>query len=123
MRCLELNKVTIYYALYQGETPILDNEYNTGEMKVSFSDPVPFRANVSPATGNTYVEQFGNSVQYDKVIVTDDIHCPIDEHSVLCVDHAPSYDVDGNLIFDYVVKKVARSLNSVSIAIGKVGVS
>ncbi len=58
-----------------------------------------------------------------KMIVLDDITCPIDENSVLFVDKQPEKDDEGNLLFDYIVKKVARSLNSVSIAISKVAVS
>ena len=81
------------------------------------------KANISPATGVSQVEQFGKELKYDKVIVLDDITCPIDENSVLFVDKQPEKDDDGNLLFDYIVKKVARSLNSVSIAISKVEVS
>ena len=58
---------------------------------------------------------------------------PIDEYTVLWVDTVPQVDEDGALVtneenevitpHDYIVKKVARSLNSVSIAISKVNVS
>ena len=124
MRCMERNKTTFYYCSYEGEKAVLDADgYDTGEVQVVYSTPVPLRANVSPATGNTSVEQFGNSLQYDKVVVLNDPDCPIDEHTVLFVDTEPAFDTDGAPLFDYVVKKVARSLNSVSIAIGRVEVS
>lgn len=124
MRCLERNKIAFYCCLYKGEAPVTDEENNeTGETRVVYSDPLLIRANVSPATGSTSIEQFGNSLQYDKVIVTDDTVCPIDEHAVLFVDKDPAFDDDGTPLFDYIVKKVARSLNSVSIAISKVEVS
>lgn len=125
MRCLERNKQSFWYANYEGEQRPTDGDgFETGERRVVYSSPVQFRANVSPATGNSSVEQFGNSLQYDKVIVTDDLNCPIDEHSVLCIDGAPVTDSNGKLIeFDYIVKKIARSLNSVSIAVSKVEVS
>jgi hypothetical protein len=55
--------------------------------------------------------------------VLDDVNIPIDENSVLWVDKAVEYDENGNPLFDYVVKKVARSLNSVSFAISKVKLS
>ena len=58
---------------------------------------------------------------------------PIDEYTVLWIDTVPQVDEDGALAtndenevitpHDYIVKKVARSLNSVSIAISKVNVS
>ncbi len=124
MKCMERNKSTFYYCLYEGEERATDEDGNeTGEKQVVYADPVLLRANISPATGNTSVEQFGNSLQYDKVIVLDDVSCPIDEHSVLFIDKSPAFDTDGTPLFDYIVKKVARSLNSVSIAIAKVEVS
>ena len=52
--------------------------------------------------------------------MTCDMDCPIDENSVLFVDKAPSFDDAGSPQFDYVVKRVARSLNVISIAIDKV---
>lgn len=124
MRCMERNKRTFHYALFKEEVPHKDEDGNeSGEPQVIYEVPVEMRANVSPATGNSNIEQFGNDLRYDKVIVTDDLTCPIDENSVLFVDTLPCKDDDGNLLFDYVVKKVARSLNSISIAISKVEVS
>lgn len=145
MRCLKRNKVPFYFSLYLGEEPILDEDGNeSGEYKAAYSEPAQMRANISPASGNTQSEQFGKSIQYDKVIVTDDLNCPIDEHSILFVDSIPSdmlcdefgqpllteSDVplqveneSGNIPFDYIVKKVARSLNSIAYAISRVEVS
>lgn len=123
MRALRRNKRLIYYCLYAGKVAVVDSDGNeTGEQAISYGVPVELYANVSPATGTNDVEQFGNDLDYDKVIVTDDINCPIDEHSVLIVDDEPVYE-DGNVNFDYIVRRVAKSLNSVSIAISKVKVS
>lgn len=124
MKTLERNKQTFWYANFaESENVPGGDGYESGEPVISYSEPQEYRANVSPATGNSSVEQFGNSIQYDKVIVTDDTDCPIDEHTVLCIDREPETDGDGNLIYDYIVKKVAHSLNSVSIAVSKVEVS
>jgi len=57
------------------------------------------------------------------VIVTDDLTCPIDENSVLFVDKLPEYSEDGTPLYDYVVKRVAKSLNAIAYAIQKVNVS
>lgn len=57
------------------------------------------------------------------MIVLDDIACPIDETSILFVDVTPTKNANNDYVYDYIVKKVARSLNSVSIAISKVKVS
>lgn len=88
-----------------------------------YQTPIAARANISAATGSAQVEQFGNYAGYDKVIVTDDMSCPIDENTVLFIDKEPDYDEDGTPLYDYIVKRVARSLNSVSYAVSKVSVS
>ena len=68
--------------------------------------------------------QVGDSEIYDKVLVMDNPRTPIDEYAILWVDTIPRLNEDGSTDtpHDYVVKKVARSLNSVSIAISKVSV-
>ena len=124
MRMMERNKTKFYYALFNRQEPIEDEYHNeTGEYRKVFTPFVEAKWNISPAKGSTQAEQFGTDVQYDKVIVIDDMTCPIDENSILCVDTEPSYDKNDNPIYDYIVRKVAKSLNSISIAISKVQVS
>ena len=124
MKCLERNKRLFFFCRFLGETAITDSEgYETGEKTVSYSPPVAVKGNISQATGRSSTEQFGNELQYDKVIVLDDASCPIDESCVLFVDGVPAYDVNGFPLYDYIVKKVARSLNSVSIAVSRAEVS
>ena len=99
---------------------------------------------ISQATGQSNTEQFGNLENYDKVIVTDWIDCPIDENSVLFIDKRPEYTevqtheiVEGQALYaddevvektyelpkyNYIVKRVAKSLNGISIAVRKVDV-
>ena len=81
--------------------------------------------NVSAAQGEMQSRQFGESESYDKVIVLDDRNAPIDEHSILWVDTLPHLNEDGSTDtpHDYIVRRVARSINGVSIAIGKVVVT
>lgn len=124
MRCAMRNKTSFYYALYTGQTEITDEYGNvTGEYSVQYSNPIKILGNVSAAQGETQSRQFGESETYDKVIVLDDPNTPIDEYSILWVDTRPEL-IDGvtTTPHDYIVKKVARSLNSVSIAISKVAV-
>ena len=125
MRCMMRNKATFYYALYTGQTEIVDEYGNaTGQYSVTYGNPTKALGNVSAAQGEMQTRQFGDSEIYDKVIVLDDVNTPIDEYSTLWVDALPYLKKDGSTEtpHDYVVKKVARSLNSVSIAISKVSV-
>lgn len=124
MRCLERNKKCFYYALFDSKDPVKDEDGNfTGEYTMNYKAPVHMKANISPVIGEAQADLFGSDVDYDRVIVVDEPCCPIDEYSVLCIEITPDYDEEGNLIYDYIVKKVARSINSVSYAVSKVKVS
>ena len=134
MRTLLRNKRTFYYALYSGKTALTDDYGNTtGEYEIVYENPVKTSGNISAAQGETDSRQFGNDLVYDKTIVMDNTAPDIDEYSVLWIDTVPSLEEDGSLEldgegsvvtpYDYIVKAVAKSLNSVSFAISKVDVS
>lgn len=146
MKTLKRNQRPFYYCLYQAEVPIVDEDgFETGETIVTYHDPVQMYANISWAKGESSTEIFGNLENYDKVIVYEDLNCPIDENSVLFVDKAPEYTnvpthrfTERTALYgddtyeietvsvpvpDYMVIRVAKSLNSVSVAIRKVELS
>ena len=126
MRGLLRNKTIFYYALYKEREEIIDEYGNkTGQYKIIYDKPVKTYGNISPSVGEVQVREFGESESYDKVIVLDKRDIPIDEYSLLWVDTLPLLNNDGTTEtpHDYIVKKVARSLNSVSIAIRKVDVN
>lgn len=120
MKLMECNKSAFYYSLYSEDSGSAD-EY--GNPAAAYGKPVKARASISSAKGSTETEQFGTSVQYDRVIITDDMHCPIDENTVLFVDVQPEFDNCGQPLGDYIVKRVAKSLNCISYAISRVNVS
>lgn len=123
MRCMVRNRTKFYYASYAGKSEITDEYGNkTGEYSVTYDNPIMCLGNVSAAKGEMQSRQFGESEVYDRVIVLDDPNTLITEHSILWVDSLPIIEADGSTEtpHDYVVKKVARSLNNVSIAISKV---
>ena len=125
MKALARNKVLIHYANYRDKTPIRDEYGNlTGEYEVSHENPVAVKANVSAARGESTTRQFGDDVNYDRVILIDDPKFPIKESSILWIDTPPEIQKDGSTKdpHDYIVKQVAVSLNSVSIAVSKVSV-
>ena len=148
MRTLNRNKRSFYYATYVEKQEIkasdeYGNELQTGEYQTIYANPVKCQANISPANGMTAAEIFGTAEGYDKIIVTDDVNVPIDEFSLLWIDTTPDIEIDkgdepvmefvtGGIVIgdnghfkanDYIVKRVARSLNSVAIAARKVNVS
>lgn len=126
MKTLNRNKTAFYYALYEGKEPMVDDYGNaTGEYEVKYSEPHKFFANISAANGKADVEQFGANVDYDKIIVGDNRFPQIDEYSILWIDTIPVIDTEGKTEtpHDYVVKKIAKSLNSISVAVTKVEVS
>lgn len=115
MMTMAENERTFWYALYK-QTDVQYDDYGneTGDPVIVYEDPVEMSANVSEATGISSTQQFGNYMDYDKVIVTDWMECPIDENTVLYIDTEPDE------LPDYVVSRVSKSLNSVSIVIRRV---
>ena len=60
MRTIQRNKRTIYYALYQGVTEITDEYgYYTGEVEITYGNPVKAKMNVSGGRGAADIEMFG----------------------------------------------------------------
>ena len=123
MRTLERNKKTFHYAVYLGGTEAMDAfGDHTFEGVPSYSKWRTYRANISPARGESTAELFGNDLIYDKIIVTDDLNCEIDENSVLAIDMAVN-EGDDVATYDYVVSKKAVSLNYIQYAVTKVKVN
>ena len=126
MRGLVRNERGFYYALYEGKEELTDEYGNkTGEYIVIYSKPVKYKGNISAAQGEIQNRQFGTSEIYDKVITLCNTSIPVDEYSILWVDNLPVIKADGttDTPHDYIVKKVATSLNVKSLAISKVIVS
>ena len=134
MRCMIRHKTKVWYAGYVSDAPILDSSnYDTGEKTVTYGNPVGIEAHVSPARGSAETEQFGDQVDYDRVIVVDDPNIGITEQSILWIETAPSIETNGSLSltedgdpvtpWDYVVVRVARSQNFAQVAVKKVVVA
>ena len=126
MRTLTRNKIRIFYANYRDKIPFVDEYGNrTGEYKIRYWNPTEIMANVSSARGESTTRQFGEDVSYDRILVLDDPKCPITETSILWIDTLPTIEEDGSTKtpYDYIVKQVAVSLNSVSIAVSRVAVT
>ncbi len=139
MRGLFRNKRIVYYCQPEEVViPVDENGNRTGEKITVYSAATAFDANVSAARGTADLELFGTSDMYDKVLVTTDISCPITENTVLFVDKPVGFTQitvnvksDGDIVtrmflqplYDYVVVRVAKSINSISYALRKIPIS
>ena len=111
------NKTPFWYANFLRIEPEFDGDgYETGGQRVVYTDPVKAYANNSPSRGEADPQMFGTDIQYDRVLVMELPALPIDENSILWVGIEPTEP------HNYVVKKVADSLNSVAYAIRQVDV-
>lgn len=117
MRALTRNKKSWAYANYIGKAPIVADGKYTGEYDLTYTEPIDCKGNISPATGNNYTDLFGINVDYDKVIVMTEPDLDISEDSIIWIN------ADTNGANNYIVKRIARSLNSISIAVKRVNVN
>ena len=124
MRNCKKNTRPMYYSLYKGEIPILDENGNEElETTQSYDNPVLFRASLSTGQSDAEESPFGKNVTYDRVISTCDTSLPIDENSLIWVKNKPVYNTDGTVNPDSADYEVAAppldGLNSLRIAIKK----
>ncbi len=120
MKLMNRNKQVLYYCPFLKSEPLMTVEgYDTGEEIVVYGDAVKLRCSISVDKGTAQSEVFGIDADYDRVVITDDMQCLMDEQSVLFVDMEPTYE-NGIPKFNYVVKKRAVGLNEILFAISKV---
>jgi hypothetical protein len=121
VRTLERNKREFWACAYVGRTEIADEGHATGEYAITYGEPVLMRGNVTAASGNAELEQFGIGVEYDRVIQLPGTDWDVDEHTVLFLDREPPEDFDPtNVPYDYTITRVSKSLNHTSLAVSKV---
>lgn len=119
MRLLERNKSNIFFANQESYEDFVDEYGNkTGSRNPKYGTPVKARVHCSAASGELVVSLFGQSVQYDKVLLFDRGAYSIDENTVLWIDA-----LDISKPHDYRVSKVASSLNVTAVAVRRVKVS
>ena len=125
MKALLRNKQPFWYANISTTAAAYDaNGYETGEITTTYTAPVQTAANISPARGTADLDVFGVNENYTKTIVTDDLTLPVDKSTILWIGIAPDKDGEaGTVKHNYVVVAVAKSLNSMTIAVKEVSVS
>lgn len=124
MRGLKKNQRPMYYALYDNEIPIYDENGNEElETRAGYKTPVLFYASLSTGQSDAEESPFGKNVTYDRVISTCDTSLPIDENALIWVKNKPVFNADGTVNGDSADYEVAAlpldGLNSLRIAIKK----
>ena len=115
MRMLNKNKQEFRYRLLtSSEVPVLDPDgFESGEYVKAYTPIYTAYASISPATGEASERAFGTNVAYDRTICAN-TDFGMDENSLLWID---DLDAENN---DYIVKRIAKSINGVRIAIARV---
>ena len=117
MMSLTRNKETIYFALYEGMGEQTVDGLYTGVPIPQYGSPYSIKASVSAARGTADVDLFGVNTSYSRVVIVDDMTCPIDEHTRLWIGRGTDQP------HNYEVVQVARSLNHISYAVTQVDYS
>lgn len=126
MRSMTRNRRVFYYASLDSVIMGQDGDGNYTEENYTYSDPVKCEGVITAANGEAVTQLFGANERYDKVILLNLGENYLAIGSVLWVDTMPDIDEKTGKTgtpYDYIVVKVAESLNFVNVAIRKVNVS
>lgn len=116
---LARNESKVFFKQYLGKKEVVDvNGYKTGSFAPQYGELQSAYMTVSSNRGSAETEMFGSMEAYDRTMITADIHCPINEESILWLD-----GVDTKEAHNYVVTKRAPWKNSIAYAVRKVTVS
>ncbi len=126
MRSMTRNRQRFYYADLLSVGMSQDTDGNYVEETLTYSDPIKKAGVITAASGEAETQLFGANEVYDKVITLNYGENYLEIGSILWVDTMPEIDEQtGKTVtpYDYIVVKVAKSLNFVNVAIRKVDVS
>ena len=124
MRNLKINQRKYVALKYAGEQDVYDEHgFKTGETKVVYGNEIEFEAHISGATGSSYIDSNGVSVEYDKSFVLTKYELEkygFDENTVFFIDKKPEYDGNYQPLYDYRVKRIKDTVNEVVVLLKKV---
>lgn len=126
MRTMTRNRKVFYQASLTSVAMGKDSDGSYTEEVYTYSNPVKCVGVITAANGEAVTQLFGANERYDKVITLNLGEVYPEIGSVLWVDTMPVIDEETgetSTPYDYIVVKVAESLNFVNVAIRKVNVS
>lgn len=119
MRVNQRNKRTIWYALYEDETELRDEDGNlTGEYGVGYGEVTEAKMNVSGARGQADIELFGVDNPFTRTAITDDLTTEFDTNTIFWFECDPLTDQH-----NYRCTGVATTNNTRTIALAEVSKS
>ena len=119
MRTVQRNKRTIWYALYNGVTEVVDEDGNyTGEQEVSYGEPIQARMNVSGGRGQAEIELFGVDNPFTRTAVTDDLDTLFNTDTIFWFEADPLVDPH-----NYRCTGVSRTINQVVLALAELDIN
>lgn len=118
MRGLMRNKRPIYYCNFLRTEFVEKDGRKTGRKRTIYENVKTVYGTVSTPTGTAVLDMFGTDKNYDKIVVLDKTDIDINENSVLWID-VPYSD---NVAHDYIVRRVIRNINFLTIGVRKVDV-
>lgn len=124
MRNLAINKRPFVALNYLGKETIVDGQgYETGESKIIYGAEIEFQTHISGASGSSYIDSNGVSIEYDKSFVLTKYlfeKLAFTENTIFFIDKKPEYDKDNQPLYDYRVARIRDTLNEVVILLKKV---
>lgn len=109
MRDLARNQRPVYYALFDRIDQVTDTDGYLAGQKAVYHKPVKMMACVHHSSGISTVEPFGTFQDYDLLMTTHDMACPIDENTVIWAEGATPNEAADN--WNYRVNRVSPYLN------------
>ena len=117
---MKRNRQPVYYSVYMGMAEIADTDGRfIGETCPQYSTPELIMINHTPATGETKLQAFGDFSDYSKLMFTTR-KFPIDEQTRLWIDKVPDDTLPAPTDHNFIVRKVAKWLNTWQYALKEV---
>ncbi|MBQ0097907.1 MAG: hypothetical protein KBS62_03100 [Oscillospiraceae bacterium] len=109
------NRKTIYYAVCNGSSEIVDADGNkTSRYELQYSEQVKAKMSISPDNGIISSNGYGLADEYKRTMTTADMNCPITDNTKLWIGIEPTEK------HNYIVESVSKGLNLIVYKLKKV---
>lgn len=114
MKILARNRITVFYALVESTEDTLDEYGNINGTHINYMSPIRTRMAFGKRNGGISITAHGLENNYDSILLTDDLSCPITDGTIIWIGRCP---MDGNgqmTPHTHVVSAVIPSLNNIA---------